>query len=395
MYQSTVRTNGIVQEFTVDGAKAGALVGSSFLADLFDVVGHVTSAGNPDWLKTHEPAGDTAKAVSILLDAGSNLVGKTCTDELAFSIDGINVHYGIPVNGQYDDRIPGGSSSGSASAVSTGLVDFALGTDTGGSVRVPASYCGIYGFRPSHGRISTEGVVPLAPSLDTVGWLTRSPEALKKVGQTLLMERSAFLRPSEILVARDLFEVVSESIKSALVEALGLLRQTAYTLRESQVAPFGSQDYLRAYMVVQGCEAWKCHGKWIERFHPVFGVDIGKRFDFAKTVTQEQYSAAIKFRRNIISDFEELLSEDRVLCIPTTRDLPPLLGLSEEEMQINRHLTMNLTVIASLARLPQVTMPVKLSDKTTTGLSFLAARGKDMLLLDLCSELENLFKATL
>src|SRR6266542_391068 len=127
------------------GAALGPLAGLTFAAkDLLDIVGYVVCAGNPDWLRTHAPAEKTAPVVQALLEAGATLVGKTITDELAFSMSGENIHYGTPLNPAEPERIPGGSSSGSASATASRLVDFALGTDTSGSIRVPASYCGLF-----------------------------------------------------------------------------------------------------------------------------------------------------------------------------------------------------------------------------------------------------------
>src|SRR3546814_654433 len=174
-------------EVRIDGAADGPLAGVTFAAkDIFDTAGHVTGCGNPDWLRTHSPAVETAPVVHTLLEAGATLVGKTLTDEIAYSLNGENVHYGTPINVNAPGRIPGGSSNGSAAAVAGGLVDFALGSDTGGSVRVPASYCGIYGLRPTHDRISLDGVMPLAPSFDTVGWFAREADLIARVGQVLL-----------------------------------------------------------------------------------------------------------------------------------------------------------------------------------------------------------------
>ena len=169
------------------GAPGGPLAGLTFAAkDLFDIAGHVTGAGNPDWLRLHTPAPRTAPVVQTLLDAGADMVGKTHTDELSRGIFGENAHYGTPTNPRAPGRVPGGSSSGSAAAVAGGLVDFALGTDTGGSVRIPASFCGIFGIRPTHGRLSLDGVVGQAPSFDTVGWLARDADLLARVGAVLL-----------------------------------------------------------------------------------------------------------------------------------------------------------------------------------------------------------------
>src|SRR5262245_33450969 len=184
--------DGIVRTLRLAGAASGPLAGTTFVAkDLYDVRGWRTGGGNPDWERTHEPATETAPAVVRLLEAGASLIGKSCTDELAFSLDGINVHYGTPLNPRFPDRLPGGSSSGSVSAVAAGLCDFALGSDTSGSIRVPASYCGVYGFRSSHGAVAIDGVVPLAPAFDTVGWLARDARMLARSGRVLLGHEGA------------------------------------------------------------------------------------------------------------------------------------------------------------------------------------------------------------
>src|SRR5215207_7948504 len=156
----------------VDPTRSGLLDGLSFaVKDLIDIGGYKTGCGNPSWGDTHPLASMNAVCVEQLLDAGARCVGKTVSDELAFSLLGENHFYGTPLNPKAPDRVPGGSSSGSASAVACGLLDFALGPDTGGSVRVPANNCGVWGMRPSHGFISVAGVNPLAPTFDTVGIL--------------------------------------------------------------------------------------------------------------------------------------------------------------------------------------------------------------------------------
>src|ERR687890_786551 len=166
----------------VPHAAEGKLTGLTFAAkDLFDVAGYPTSGGSPHLLALSGVKTRTAPTVQRLLDAGARLVGKTITDELAFSMNGKNAHFGTPVNGAAPDRIPGGSSSGSAAAVSNGLCDFALGTDTGGSVRAPASHCGLFGIRPTHGRVSLEGCHDLAPSFDSCGYFTRDGSTFTRV----------------------------------------------------------------------------------------------------------------------------------------------------------------------------------------------------------------------
>ena len=157
--------------------------------DLFHMAGLPTSAGNPTWLATHPIPTKTASSVAALLNAGANFCGKTMTDELAYSLNGQNIHYGTPSNPVTPDRLPGGSSSGSAVAVASGLADIGLGTDTGGSIRVPASYNGLFGLRPTHGVIPSDNMVALAPSFDTVGWLTKDLTTLAKIASILLKSK--------------------------------------------------------------------------------------------------------------------------------------------------------------------------------------------------------------
>jgi len=171
----------------LEPTNSGALDGLNFaVKDLFDLAGTVTGCGNPTWAATHFPAVAHAVVVECLLQAGARCVGKTLTDEFAFSLVGENHFYGTPPNPKAPDRVPGGSSCGSASVVAAGLADFALGTDTAGSVRVPAANCGIPGLRPTWGRISVAGVQPLAPSFDTVGFFAGDLEVLARVAGVLL-----------------------------------------------------------------------------------------------------------------------------------------------------------------------------------------------------------------
>src|ERR671919_1087962 len=205
----------------IEGAAQGPLAGVPFaVKDIFDVAGVITGRGNPDWLASHAPASAHAPAVAALLDAGAKLVGKTVTEELAFSVIGSNPYYGTPKNVAAPGRVPGGSSSGSAAAVGGGLVPLALGSDTGGSVRVPASYHGILGMRPSHGRISLDAVMPLAPSFDTVGWFARDPALFVAAGRVLLDDPGPARPVDRVLLARDAFARVESEALLALQAAL-------------------------------------------------------------------------------------------------------------------------------------------------------------------------------
>ena len=226
-----------------EGSATGPLLGCTFaVKDVFDIAGSITGNGHPLWLETHPPAERTASAVERLLAAGARLVGKTYCDELTYSINGENVHYGTPLILKAPGRVPGGSSSGSAAAVSGGLVDLALGTDCGGSVRIPASYCGIYGIRTSHGLVPADGVVPLAPSFDTVGWFARSASMMRQVGSVLLPAGKPFV-PRRLLIATDAFEAVNPTIAAALTPAIkaaaAVIAQTAHVRSTPSIRPNG------------------------------------------------------------------------------------------------------------------------------------------------------------
>ena len=220
------------------GAPTGPLSGLRFAAkDIFDIEGHRTGFGNPTWLETHGPAGATASAVQELLDAGADLAGKTLTDELAYSLTGENRHYGTPLNPAATDRVPGGSSSGSASAVAAGLVDFALGTDCGGSVRLPASYCGILGIRPTLGRIPMDGIAPFSASFDVVGWFARDAGRLESVGQVLFGETESDDVPRRLVIAEDAFDLIEEKVRDALRPPVERVAERIGATRRTRVSP--------------------------------------------------------------------------------------------------------------------------------------------------------------
>ena len=255
----------------VAGAPLGPLRGLTFaVKDLIDTVGSVTGAGNPDWRRTHTPATANAPVVQHLLEAGATMVGRTITDELAFSLEGKNFFEGTPVNPAAPDRLPGGSSSGSAVAVAAGLVDFALGTDTGGSVRVPAAFCGVYGLRPTHGVIPTAGVVPFAPSLDTVGWLARDAATLARVGDVLL-PKSTVDPVRRVFVARDAFALADQDVQNALDEAV---RRMALPSEALDVFPDTADDMARTYQVAQAMDIVAALGPWLKAVQPRFGPAI-------------------------------------------------------------------------------------------------------------------------
>jgi amidase len=374
----------------IPGAPGGPLAGLTFAAkDNFDVAGFTTGAGSPDWLRTHGPAEKTAPAVQRLLDAGATLVGKTQMDELAFSLAGQNVHYGTPINPRAPERIPGGSSSGSAAATAGGLVDFALGTDTAGSVRVPANNCGIYGFRPTHGRIPHDGVAPFSPSFDTVGFFARDAVMLRRVGQSLLRAAEATATRGRLLVADDAFAVADEEVRNTLLPLIPVLAEVIGPAEHLQVSPTGLDSWVEHFNILRGAEVRAALGEWIDRVQPNFGPGIWERFAQTRSITPEAVAEAQGPWQAIRRYLDELLGTGNVLCMPTAPLLAPLRNSSEAVMARYRSQTLKLICTATLGGLPQVTLPLAEWDHCPVGISLVAGRGQDERLWDLAVEIEN------
>jgi len=369
----------------VAGAATGPLAGTTFaVKDVFDVAGAGTGLGHPEWLRSHGPARRTARVVQQLLNAGATLAGKTHSDELCYSLTGENVHYGTPLNPWAPERIPGGSSNGSGSAVAGGLVDFALGSDCGGSVRVPASYCGVYGMRPSHGRVSLDGVVPFAPSFDCVGWFARDPRILHQVGRVLLGDDSQPKPFRRLLLAADAFELADAAVTAALAPAIAKL---AALLAPPQTVMLGAEGGLEAwceaFRSIQGFEVWASLGEWITRHRPQFGPGIRERFEAASLTTADEVRESEAIRQKAVRRLDELLKPGDLLCLPTTPRPAPLRGLEVEDIEIAyRHRAMALLCSAGLVGLPQISLPLGSVEGLPVGLSIIGGRDTDLDLLN-------------
>jgi amidase len=336
------------------GAAHGPLAGATFaVKDIFDVAGTVTGRGNADWLASHAPAAASAPAVQALLDAGARLVGKAITEELAFGVVGINAHYGMPQNAAAPGRVPGGSSSGSAAAVGGGLVDLALGSDTGGSVRVPASYNGVLGMRPSHGRISLDGVMPLAPSFDTVGWFARDPALLVATGRVLLDDPRPALPVGRVLLARDAFARVEPEALPALEAAISEVEQVLGAALPVTVSAEGLDAWYDTLRTLQGREAWAAHGAWIEQARPRLGPQCATRFAFAARVDAAAAAQAGAARAAICQRLDALLANGALLIVPSAAGVAPRADATAAEHEAVRDRVIGITCIASLGGLPQ------------------------------------------
>jgi amidase len=335
------------------------------------------------------------------LRAGANCVGKTISDELAFSLLGENHFYGTPLNAYAPDRVPGGSSSGSASAVACGLVDFALGTDTGGSTRVPASNCGIWGFRPSHGFVSVAGVNPLAPSFDTVGVLAQSADVLTKVALVLLAGVPVSPnKPTTIHLIREAFALADADVQEALSEPLQRLREIFDgTVQESSLqklvpddAGQGFATWVDSFCVIQWAEIESCLGAWIANARPEFGPEIAASFQLMNQLDRRRVAEAVRRREQYFRSLHEFLGPDDLLCIPTTPALAPCKGDPPRRSSSGSGYyprTLSLTSVAGMGRLPQVSLPIADAGGVPVGLSLLARHGQDSLLLEVAKTVDR------
>lgn len=375
----------------VPHAPTGPLADLSFAAkDLFDVAGYPTGGGSPIVLAMSGIKTRTAPTVQKLLDAGARFAGKTVTDELAFSMNGNNAHFGAPINGAAKDRITGGSSSGSASAVSSGLCDFALGTDTGGSVRAPANHCGLYGLRPTHGRVSLEGALDLAPSLDTCGWFARDIGTFARVADVLLGNDTAAL-PARVRLLRpeDVWSLAVPAAADALADAAARVQRVLGDATGIDVALDSFDAMYWNFRYVQAHEAWLTDGPLIERYAPPLGPGVAERFAWSRGVNDAQIVAGRAFRTAFRSHLAKLLGSDGVLLMPTMPDIAPLRSEGEAGLEDYRNRAIQMLCIAGLAGFPQLSMPLAQRHGAPLGISLLGPAGSDRSLIALAQAIAS------
>lgn len=367
------------------GRDGGRLKGLKFVVkENIDVEGFVSTNGEPAFAASHAPAGISAPAVDRLLASGARLVGKAHMDEMAYSLLGANPHYGTPVNPAAPGRHPGGSSSGPAVAVASKLADFALGTDTAGSCRAPASFCGVYGFRPSYGAISSNGLVPLAPSLDTVGWFARDASLLAKVGEALLPENIDQAPFTDAQLLTEAFVDCPAEELALLQSNLAGLRKV-FPLRDVLVPQAFSPQILSHFRNIQAFEAHQSQGDWILKTRPELGPGVAERFAYAATVTKEQKLAADECRAQLRASVDALLGGEGFFLLPTTPFFSPLLEESAQALDEKRYQMVRLFLIASFLGLPQVSLPLK-APGAPLGLSLIGRRWSDRGLLAFACE---------
>ncbi|UDY22854.1 AtzH-like domain-containing protein [Nocardioides sp. Kera G14] len=369
----------LVGDPLVPGDPEGDLAGETVaVKDLFAVAGQLVGAGNPEWLHHASPETGHAWAVQRILDEGASIRGIARTDEFAYSLAGQNAHYGTPPNPKAPFRISGGSSSGSASAVSLGHATIGLGTDTGGSIRVPSAYQGLYGIRTTHGAVPVDGLLPLAPTFDTVGWMTRTPELLASVGEALLPPRPPREEPTAIrrlVVVPELLELAEPRVADAIRTWLAVV--TVPTSEESWTADV--ESWRQTYVTFQAHQAWDVHRAWLETRLDTLGDDVRGRFEAASRITDDQAEHAAEAADQARDAIRSFVG-DRVLVLPSTSSVAPF---PTDDVQATRDATMRLTSIAGLGGLPAVSIPLTTADGLPCGVCLVAAPGRDRDLLAL------------
>ena len=373
----------------VPNATTGPLAGLSFgVKDLYHVQGYPTSGGQPFMLALSGIQARTAPVVQSLLNAGARFVGKTITDELAYSMSGQNAHFGSPINGADPMRISGGSSSGSASAVSNRMCDFALGSDTGGSVRAPANHCGLVGMRPSHGRISLEDTLALSPSLDTCGWFTRDVPTFARVADVLFGEDAQALPDSvRLLVPNDIWGLAAPAAVKALKPVRGQIEECLGKARTLNVVLDDFDTMFWHFRAIQGREAWDVDGAFIQRFAPVLGPGVAERFQWASELSDATVASAQEFRQRWRAHIGRILGTDGVLLMPTMPDVAPLISASEADLDAYRNRATRMLCGAGLAGLPQLSLPLAQRQGAPLGISLVGPVGSDRSLVRLAERI--------
>ena len=374
------------------GRGEGPLADLTFMAkDLFAIEGRRVGNGNPCFYSHAEPARETAHAVGRLLEAGASCTGITICDEFFYSVLGTNVHYGTPVNCSAPGHVTGGSSCGSAAAVAAGMCDFALGSDTGGSIRVPASFCALYGLRPTHGRISLAGVTPMAPSFDTVGFLAREAELFRKVGHVLLEGETVEAPVKRLILPEDVLGYSESSVDAALWEVLSRVGGGLPRPERNIVAGDDTDSWRDAFRVIQGFEIQSTLLPFIQAHTDEvnLGPGIKERFEAASAITSTKAEAARGVRAEIVKRMRKMAQPGTLIVMPTTPTLPPERDIPDGASFAEfRSLTLQSTCLAGHAGLPQISIPAGLAAGCPAGLSFIGWHGGDEALLDLAVRLE-------
>ncbi|MBF4604191.1 AtzH-like domain-containing protein [Curtobacterium sp. VKM Ac-2884] len=362
-------------------AASGPLDGLTVaVKDLYAVPGQPVGAGNPTYLRESPVQATPAAAVAALLDAGAAIRGIARTDEFAYNLTGRNEHHGTPPNGAVATRLPGGSSSGSASAVRLGTAEIGIGTDTAGSVRVPASYQGLWGLRTTHGAVSRDGLLPLAPSFDTVGWLTRSADVLlAALDATVPSDPDAPAEP-ELLVPAELLDLVEPAVAEAFTAFVAGQGQPIGTVQLADLGIPALDDLRELLRLVQAAEAVAAHGAWIDAHPGALSTVVGDRFAAARANDPAATADAVARLDDVRATIRTALA-GRTLLFPTVPGPAPLIAADGAALERTRTATTAMTSLASVGGVPAVSAPGLTVDGAPVGVCLVGEPGTDRALV--------------
>lgn len=382
------------------GSGVGSLKGCTFVAkDLFSLQGHRSSFGHERWRSTHVAATQTSPILTRMLDAGADLVGLTKLDQLAYSLIG-NVGEGAPPRNALDDRLfCGGSSSGSAAAVAAGLADIGLGTDTAGSIRVPAAACGLHSIRPSHGAIEPDGVIPLAHSFDVVGVFGLQASIIADVLGVLAPRVDHVERPPKVKFAADVFdEADAETARIGRSVADAAADVMDGPLEEMEFGEFTSAEVGDLFARLQGREIWSNHGRWVEEHGSSLAEDVRLRLERCERLSQDPDRAQQDDRADRLAYTQSLrlaVEPGTVVALPVMLRHGPMRDWDDRQLAQFRSGCFRLAAPSSLTGTPEAVFSVRRdSDPRSVGVGLLAAPGGEFRLLELMATLGDDARAT-
>lgn len=388
--QAFVRENHIA----LKGLDHGPLKGLTFAAkDVFKILGSTYGNGHPEWLRTNSPDDFTSSLIVRLLESGADLAGKTVCDELCFSISGENWHYGSPINPHDPRRYAGGSSSGTGAATAGGLVDFGIGSDCLGSVRVPASYNGLLGLRPTYERIPNDGEAPYCKSMDVLAYVAKEPETFKRVSGVMLGEDKFKTTFNKMIIAKDCFAAVNKDVQEALQPAVAYIAEHVSSVEETNISLEGLDNWVETFQHIQGYEVWESYGSWIRKYNPRLSRGPKERLEWASTITMQQYKDAYSRREFIIDRIHNLLSNDTLIIMPTAASIAPLRSAPSEEINAVRKQSSLLLCVSPLTNTPQLTLPMIKQNNVPLGISLLGPIDSDLSLAEFGAEIVGSFLA--
>ncbi len=382
---TVAESNAFIEEFELGPWSSGTLSGLKFaVSDLIDIEERPTGCGNPAWLEQRPPAACNALCVDILLSSGAQCIGKTKSDEFTFSLLGQSSFTGTPLNPRAPERVPGGSSSGAASAVACGHVNFAISLDSGASTQVSANNCGLFGWRSKPGKVPMAGILPVSPSFDTLGVLASSASALGPVAELLSCVEMPILKGDvEIFLLTDAWSKANESSKAGLQSALERLEDcAARQARELSLKRICSdnggndlQNWYQTYFELFCMESWSSIGTWVEDRKPELGQEARANVHRARMTDR---SESVKFykRRELFSQaINEFLAQNKIICIPASSELAPKKGFipGVDDPGNYQQTMLSLASLSAIGRLAQLTIPLSESNGVPVGLSLLAS----------------------